>query len=228
MNITVNQLDVSESDERLNSPSFGLFWPARTSTIFQAPVATSFNVLQNYRVDQLSASHLLTHQVLTQVVPGLCDRERWAQGGACYSLVMGSRTNTHQAFSQELGKEERVHAERDASGSDHPRPHRERAERIAIMEACPYEMSEAIGKESIVMHQGEAISVNVSTGGMLLLMDQSPRVDQVLQVRIPRAAKAASHVTLAEVRWTRQLPIESGGTMHLVGVRFLFAPYSYD
>jgi len=141
---------------------------------------------------------------------------------------MGSRIKTHHEFRLELGKGERVHAERDAGGSEHPRPHRERAERIALMEACPYEMSEAIGTESIVMHQGEAISVNVSTGGMLLLMDQSPRVDQVLQVRIPRAAKATSQVSLAEVRWTRQLPIESGGTMYLVGVKFLFAPYSYD
>ncbi len=135
---------------------------------------------------------------------------------------------THHEYRLELGEGERVHAERDVDGSVHPRPHRERAERIALMETCPYEMSEAIGKESIVMHQGDAISVNVSTGGMLLLMDQSPRVDQVLQVRVPRAAKAVSQVALAEVRWTRHLPIESGGSMYLVGVRFLFAPYSYD
>jgi len=105
---------------------------------------------------------------------------------------------------------------------------RRRADRVKIMESCPYEMSEAIGGGTIVMHQGEALSINISSGGMLLLMDQAPQVDQVLEILLPAPNKSTNALTLVEVRWTRQLLSEVAAGRYLVGVRSLFGPYFYE
>src|SRR3989449_2777787 len=64
-----------------------------------------------------------------------------------------------------------------------------RAERAAFMEYCPYEISESLGGDAIAIHQREALSVNVSKGGMLLLMDQRPPVQQVFEIQLPASTK---------------------------------------
>jgi hypothetical protein len=71
---------------------------------------------------------------------------------------------------------------------------------------------------------GQALSLNISSGGMLLLMDQSPEVTQVLKVYVPTPILLAGTPTLAEVRWTKRLPLgKPGGVgMHFVGLRFMF------
>src|SRR2546425_8363378 len=96
-----------------------------------------------------------------------------------------------------------------------------RAERAAFMEYCPYEISESLGGDAIAIHQGEALSVNVSKGGMLLLMDQDPPVQQVFEVQVPASTRGKT-ARLVEVCWTRQIPIEDSESRYLVGVKFLF------
>src|SRR6266513_2378045 len=98
-----------------------------------------------------------------------------------------------------------------------------RAERADFTEYCPYEISEPLGDDTIVIHQGEALSVNISRGGMLLLMDQSPPVQQVFEIHVP-ASSIGKTTGLVEVCWTRQLPMEDSESRHLVGVKFLFDP----
>ena len=95
-----------------------------------------------------------------------------------------------------------------------------RQERIEFMGACPYEISDFLGDESIAMHQGEAISMNISAGGMLLFMDQAPAVEQVFLLRVP-GSKIVKTPTLVEVCWTRAIPIEDYDKRYLVGVKFL-------
>jgi hypothetical protein len=93
-------------------------------------------------------------------------------------------------------------------------------ERVAFMGSCPYEISDLISDESIAIHQGEAVSMNISAGGMLLFMDQAPPVEQVFLLRVPES-KIVKSPTLVEVCWTRAVPIEDYGKRYLVGVKFL-------
>ena len=94
------------------------------------------------------------------------------------------------------------------------------------MEYCPYELSESLGDAAIAIHQGEALSVNISRGGMLLLMDQSPPVQQVFEIQVPASTRGKT-ARLVEVCWTRQIPIEDLDSRCLVGVKFLFHPDAY-
>jgi hypothetical protein len=102
-----------------------------------------------------------------------------------------------------------------------------RAERAAFTEYCPYELRESLGDNAIAIHQGEALSVNISRGGMLLLMDQSPPVQQVFELQVPASTRGTTAGPV-EVCWTRQIPIEDFDRRYLVGVKFLFAPAAYS
>lgn len=98
------------------------------------------------------------------------------------------------------------------------------SERVALLRPIPYEMTvtmeDVVGATPI----GRALSLNISRGGMLVLMDQAPQVDQVLKVYVPTPVTLAETPTLAEVRWTRKLPFgksnENGPCF--VGLKFMF------
>jgi hypothetical protein len=71
---------------------------------------------------------------------------------------------------------------------------------------------------------GKALSLNISSGGMLVLMDQAPDIEQVLKVYVPTPISVADTPTLAEVRWTRKLPFgrTNGSGAYFVGLKFMF------
>lgn len=102
-----------------------------------------------------------------------------------------------------------------------------RSERAAFIEYCPYEISESLGDDAMAIHQGEALSVNISRGGMLLLMDQHPPVRQVLEIQLPTSTRRETP-RLVEVCWTRQIPIEDLDRRYLVGVKFLLDLDAYS
>ena len=97
-------------------------------------------------------------------------------------------------------------------------------ERAALLRPIPYEMNVPIGNVSEPAHQGKALSVNISSGGMLLLMDKAPAIEQVMKVYVPTPITAAETPTLAEVRWTRKLPFGSNSeaSSYFVGLKFMF------
>ena len=93
---------------------------------------------------------------------------------------------------------------------------------MALMEPCHYELTESHDPNTVLLHQGDALSVNISTGGMLLLMPHAPSFKQVFEVHAPLPeGKSKKKLTLVEVRWTRHIPVESSESMSLVGVKFL-------
>lgn len=96
-------------------------------------------------------------------------------------------------------------------------------ERVALLRPIPYEITTQADEKGDHVKTGRALSLNISSGGMLVLMDQAPRVQQVMKVLVPTPTNLAGTPTLAEVRWTRKLPFGSpnGGT-HFVGLKFLF------
>jgi hypothetical protein len=103
---------------------------------------------------------------------------------------------------------------------------RPRSQRVPITRPCAYEMSRFLDEKSVVFSQGDALAVNISTRGTLLLMPQVPDLKQVFDIRVPIAVKRVGLSTVVEARWTRQVPIDAAhGSMHFVGVKFLFPSY---
>jgi hypothetical protein len=97
-------------------------------------------------------------------------------------------------------------------------------ERAALLRPIPYEMTSPVDDSSASAHKGKALSVNISSGGMLILMDQVPTIEQVMKVYVPTPISAAETPTLAEVRWTRRLPFgtTNGNVAYFVGLKFMF------
>ena len=97
-------------------------------------------------------------------------------------------------------------------------------ERVALLRPIPYEMTTPVNDPSVSAHHGKALSVNISSGGMLVLMDEAPVIEQVMKVYVPTPLTVAETPTLAEVRWTRKLPFgrNSGGGPYFVGLKFIF------
>ncbi len=100
-------------------------------------------------------------------------------------------------------------------------------DRLAVGKACSLEMNESLDEQSIVFHQGEALLLNISSGGMLVLMELAPRVGDLVEIRMS-GSKCGHTLSLLEVRWTREVPMEEHGSRYLVGCRFRFGPYSFS
>ena len=102
---------------------------------------------------------------------------------------------------------------------------RDHTERVALLRPIPYELTAPlnVSHEGFVL-QGRALSLNISSGGMLVLMDREPLLDQVLKVYVPTPITHAETPTLAEVRWTRRMPFSrsTGNGAYFVGLKFIF------
>ena len=98
------------------------------------------------------------------------------------------------------------------------------SERAALLRPILYEMTTPVEDPAALIHSGKALSLNISSGGMLVLMDQVPAVEQVMKVYVPTPISMAETPTLAEVRWTRKLPFgkPSGNGAYFVGLKFMF------
>ena len=98
------------------------------------------------------------------------------------------------------------------------------SERAALLRPILYEMTTTVEAPAVSTHSGKALSLNISSGGMLVLMDQAPNVEQVLKVYVPTPISMAETPTLAEVRWTRKLPFgkPNGNGAYFVGLKFMF------
>ncbi|MGH7256048.1 MAG: PilZ domain-containing protein [Nitrospirales bacterium] len=97
-------------------------------------------------------------------------------------------------------------------------------DRFPLLRPVPYETTTRVTQEgpsgAVPSETGMALSVNVSSGGMCLLMNRRPSVKQVLRVQVPMPVNLAQTPTLAEVRWVRQPPFSQDG-VYLVGLKFL-------
>jgi hypothetical protein len=102
--------------------------------------------------------------------------------------------------------------------------HENHSERAALLRPIPYEMTSPLEDQTAGARAGKALSLNISSGGMLMLMDQAPAVEQVLKVYVPTPIPIAETPTLAEVRWTRKLPFgrANGNGAYFVGLKFMF------
>ena len=98
------------------------------------------------------------------------------------------------------------------------------SERAALLRPILYEMTTPVEDPAASTHSGKALSLNISSGGMLVLMDQVPAVEQVMKVYVPTPISMAETPTLAEVRCVRKLPFgkPNGNGTYFVGLKFMF------
>ena len=98
------------------------------------------------------------------------------------------------------------------------------SERAALLRPILYDMTTPVEDPYASTHSGKALSLNISNGGMLVLMDQVPAIEQVMKVYVPTPITAADTPTLAEVRWTRKLPFgrDNVAGPYFVGLKFMF------
>ncbi|MCS6289693.1 MAG: hypothetical protein H8K10_12030 [Nitrospira sp.] len=73
---------------------------------------------------------------------------------------------------------------------------------------------------------GKAYSLNVSSDGILLLLDQKPQGRQLLSLQNPALQRQRS-LTLFEVRWSTLLPVGTTHPRYLVGCRLAFGRFPY-
>jgi len=97
-------------------------------------------------------------------------------------------------------------------------------DRAPSMWACPYELTKHEGSAALKSSKGYGYSINMSPGGMLLLLPQKVDKRQVFEVQVPSQAKKKERTKLVEVRWTQSIPVSARVKMYLVGTRFLFEP----
>ncbi len=89
------------------------------------------------------------------------------------------------------------------------------------MRPVQYERTEAFSEAGgLEGHNGMVLSINVSSGGMCLLMDWLPGPQEVLRVHVPMPIGLARTPTLAEVCWKQPVPLGGDG-LYFVGLRFV-------
>ncbi len=68
--------------------------------------------------------------------------------------------------------------------------------------------------------EGTGLTVNVSSGGLCVLLEFAPEVGEILRLHIPMSVTEAHTPTLTDVRWVQPLPFE-GQPLAVVGLKFL-------
>lgn len=96
-----------------------------------------------------------------------------------------------------------------------------RSDRVPILQAVVFESSaHHINGEEITLYSRMGLSLNVSSAGLCLLVDECPVSGEVWRVQIPSATQGIQTPTLADVRWVRELPfVES--RLVIVRLRFI-------
>lgn len=69
------------------------------------------------------------------------------------------------------------------------------------------------------------LPLNISSKGLLALMDCEPAIDQVMRVSVPSPCHGVSTPTLVDVRWTRKVPLlpDNVKAVYFVGMRFVLS-----
>lgn len=90
--------------------------------------------------------------------------------------------------------------------------------RIEDCHCCAYEMCEPGENGTVAICQGSLVTVNRSAHGILLMMREPPRLNQLIEVHNTKLGWQRS-MMVYQVRWTRPIHIESEDDVFLVGCR---------
>jgi hypothetical protein len=103
---------------------------------------------------------------------------------------------------------------------------RRREPRVEQWQSCTYETSEAPGDNPTATQLGEAVTLDQSQEGMLLLMDKAPTPTKLLEIHTPHSLGRKT-LLVFDVRWVKPVEVPSVGQCYLVGCRRTFGPYHY-
>ena len=104
-----------------------------------------------------------------------------------------------------------------------PTGEQQHGDRFALMRLVRYERGASLPPEQWAGaddRQDAGLMVNFSRGGLCLLTEQAPTVEEVLRVLVPGSVPVACSRTYAQVRWVRPLPF-GDETIYAVGVQFV-------
>jgi hypothetical protein len=93
-------------------------------------------------------------------------------------------------------------------------------DRFPLIRPVHYELSSPLGDGSMASSKGMGLTINVSSGGLCMLMNRAPAPDHVMRLEVPMPIPGAKTPTLAEVRWIRGLPL-NWDEIYLVGLKFM-------
>lgn len=94
-------------------------------------------------------------------------------------------------------------------------------DRVPFMHQVLFEPSAPqLGQDGILLHSRLGLSLNVSSTGLCLLVDQAPVVGEIWRVRMPGSTVGVQTPTLADVRWVRSVPFERS-RLSVVGLKFV-------
>jgi len=103
----------------------------------------------------------------------------------------------------------------------HVLPNWNQRDRHPLMQMVRIERSTLrVVEDELPMPKIMGLTVNVSSGGLCLLADWSPKLGEILRVHLPLATVEAKTPTLADVRWVRPLPFEESSLL-MVGLKFI-------
>ena len=104
---------------------------------------------------------------------------------------------------------------------NHFHPHWNQRDRYSLMQMVTMERStlQVVGDE-MPSPKIMGLTVNVSSGGLCLLTDWSPKLGEIFRVHVPLSTVRAKTPTLADVRWIRRLPFENNRLL-MVGLKFI-------
>jgi len=95
-------------------------------------------------------------------------------------------------------------------------------ERIESVRRIPYTVTRSTDEDIFIDHHGMALLMNITSQGMLLIMEEAPRKEQVMNVQMPTPFDPVAIPTLAEVRWIEKVSLGEREHRYLVGLKFLF------
>ena len=98
--------------------------------------------------------------------------------------------------------------------------------RVNEQKVCTYSLCESFDGEQVTIEQGKVYSINRSEHGILVLMGDRPRKQQLLELHIAETRWEYS-LNLYEVQWTKMVPVEPHGELFLVGCRLVFGASRY-
>ena len=103
---------------------------------------------------------------------------------------------------------------------------RRREPRVEQWQPCTYEATESTGEKMPVTQIGDAVALDRSQEGMLLLMERAPAPTKLLEVHTSQNLGRKT-LLVFDVRWVKPVQVPSVGQYYLVGCRRTFGPYHY-
>lgn len=96
-------------------------------------------------------------------------------------------------------------------------------DRFPLMRLVHFERGATVNQDQWETKNGQqeaGLLLNFSRGGLCLLTELAPEVQEVLRVQLPRSVPVSSSHTYVQVRWVRPLPF-GGDTVYAVGLQFM-------